>query len=354
MLPSLAPGLLLVAAPQPAPVPIVPREALSPPVTVLNTPETGAERAEPAPPATATTAETRQTGSVEDPAAQSATQDPAPSVETPEVEKEYSADDPLEKFNRGGFAVHQELDKLILRPVSMGYKHVVPKPVRAGIRNFLLNLTEPIVFLNDLLQLRPDRAMRTLARFVVDSTLGLAGVFDVAKRPDFNLPHHPNGFGDTLGYYGIKPGPYLFLPLVGPTDLRDLAGGGANGVLLPLAVGRPFNKVEYQVATGVAGGIDERAQADQDLRTLFDSAVDPYATLRSVYLQDRAAEIRALKKHGNGAETKGPLDQQNTDPLAPPLADPAAASAKTTAPAAELDDPLADPAAPAQTRSVQP
>jgi phospholipid-binding lipoprotein MlaA len=251
--------------------------------------------------------------------------------------------DPLEGFNRRMFNAHQKFDRALLRPAAMGYKHSVPKPLRTGIRHVLSNLTEPIVFLNDLLQWKPARAIKTFGRFIFNSTLGLGGVLDIAKLPGLKLPHRPNGFGDTLGYYGVKPGPYLFLPFVGPTDLRDLFGGQADGLVLPLAVGHPFDQLKYQIPKGVVSGLDQRAEADQDLNALFGSAVDPYATLRSVYLQDRAGEIRAL--HGKpAAEAQSPLDTSLSDPLADPLADPGGAPAKPDATTPELQDPLADPA----------
>jgi phospholipid-binding lipoprotein MlaA len=250
--------------------------------------------------------------------------------------------DPLESFNRAMFDAHQKVDRAVLRPVAMGYKQAVPEPVRSGLRNVLSNLTEPIVFLNDLLQLKPLRALKTLGRFVFNSTLGLGGVLDVAKLPGFRLPHRPNGFGDTLGYYGVGPGPYLVLPLVGPTDLRDLFGGQADGLVLPLAVGHPFDQAEYQVPKAVVGGLDQRAEADQDLHALFGSAVDPYATLRSVYLQDRAGEIATLK--GKSKLTISPLDSELSDPLNDPLADPAAAPLPAESAAPEFSDPLTDPA----------
>ena len=272
---------------------------------------------------------------------------PAVETETPPpvtVTHRHAEGDPLEGFNRRMFAAHEAFDKAVFRPVALAYQDVVPKPVRSGLRNFLRNLTEPIVFLNYVLQLKPGKALETAARFVFNSTLGLGGVLDVAKLPGFHLPHRSNGFGDTLGYYGVKPGPYLFLPFIGPTDLRDLIGGQADGLVLPLAVGDPFDRAEYQVPKGVIGGLDTRAEADSELNTLFSTAVDPYATLRSVYLQDRAGEIARLKgKHA--AEPTSPLDTTLSDPLSDPLADPAAAPPAPESTAPELSDPLADPAA---------
>ncbi|MGN6375415.1 MAG: MlaA family lipoprotein, partial [Sphingomonas sp.] len=251
-------------------------------------------------------------------------------------QQEHAKGDPFEHFNRAMFNAHQKFDRAVLRPLAMGYQDVVPKPVRSALHNFLVNLTEPIVFLNDLLQLKPGKALKTLGRFVFNTTLGFGGVLDIAKLPGFSLPHRDNGFGNTLGFYGVKPGPYLFLPFVGPTDLRDLFGGELDDAIVPVAVGAPFDQARYQIPKGFIGGLDERARADADLKALFNSAVDPYATLRSVYLQDRAGEIARLKGKSATPMTPG-------DDLMDPLADPAAGDTRSTTP--ELGDPLSDPAA---------
>ena len=248
--------------------------------------------------------------------------------------------DPLEGLNRHLFAGYLFSDRKFIRPVAMGYRHVVPKPVRSGLRNFFSNLGEPIVFLNDLLQLKPGRAFKTFERFVINSSLGLGGLIDVAKSPNLGLPHHDNGFGNTLAYYGVGPGPYLFLPIIGPTTLRDLLAGQGDDFVLPIAIGNPFDRLEYQIPRGVLSGIDDRAESDSDFKALLDSAVDPYATLRSVYLQNRAAEIQALHSRSAKAGT--------TDPLGDPLGDPAARQASP------LDDPLNDPAAPQSTTPANP
>lgn len=264
-------------------------------------------------------------------------QDAPTSSAPPPARPPHAKGDPLENFNRRMFKAYQGIDKAVFRPAAMGYKHVVPVPVRSGIRNFFSNLGEPIVFLNYILQLKFGKAGETLGRFVVNSTVGIGGLADVAKNKAVNLPHRSNGFGNTLGFYGVKPGPYIFLPIVGPTTLRDFLGGQADAAVLPASVGKPFTRVEYQVPRTVLRGLNERAESDGDLKALFDSAVDPYATLRSVYLQNRAAEIQALK--GRPATSDDPL----ADPLKDPLADPVIAEApQSTTP--ELSDPLDDPA----------
>lgn len=252
--------------------------------------------------------------------------------------------DPLEGVNRRFFRGFRRADSALLRPAALGYRHAVPRPLRSGLRNFFSNLTEPVVFVNYLLQFKPGKAAETLARFVVNSTAGVGGLIDVAKTKAIHLPYRPNGFSDTLGYYGVKPGPYFFLPFIGPTTLRDLIGAPIDGAVLPLVLNPPFGKLYYQIPRGVITGLDAREQSDSDLNALYSGAVDPYATLRSVYLQDRAAEIAHL--HGR-RKVKG-----GTGELGDPLTDPAA---PTTAPAgAELADPLTDPAAPASTPATPP
>lgn len=239
--------------------------------------------------------------------------------------------DPFEGFNRRMFGANQSLDKAVYRPLAMGYKHVVPKPARSGLRNFFSNLTEPTVFLNYLLQLKFGKAGRTLVRFTVNSTLGVGGVFDVAKTEGINIPHRNNSFGDTLARYGVGPGPYLFLPFVGPTTLRDVLGGPVDGAVLPVAIGKPFTDWRYQVASGMITGLDLRAESDADLPALLSGAVDPYATMRSVWLQNRAAEVSALRHHKPSAELSDPM--RDPDAPLPPSGTP------------EIQDPLSDPAA---------
>ncbi|MFZ5796081.1 MAG: MlaA family lipoprotein [Sphingomonas sp.] len=258
--------------------------------------------------------------------------------------------DSLEGFNRVMFSIHQFLDRIFLRPVSMAYKKIVPKVVRTGIRHVFSNVGEPLVFANDLLQLKPKRAIRTLARFGVNSTIGIGGLLDVAKTSDFNLPHHDNSFGNTLGRYGVGPGPYIFLPLVGPNTLRDFGAGVGEGSVLPLTVGTPFDRAEYQAAQAGLTGIDLRAESDAELKALLGAAVDPYATLRSAFLQDRAATIAELR-HGT-KQTSSPLDDPLNDPGATEAVPAASASAGSAKPA--TDDLPADPAPPADEKSAAP
>ena len=305
--------LALLAAPPPAssilakapPVASNVAETTEPKPSIQPTPSAGADPAPP--PVDGTPPE------LSEPLVDPATQ-PNPGIQS-KAGHHYPGD-PLEGFNRTMFRIQFGIDKSVFGPVSKGYQHIVPKPARSGLRNFFRNLTEPVVFLNDLLQLKPGRAARTFARFTINSVVGLAGFLDVAGSKDVKLPHRNNSFGNTLAYYGVHSGPYLFLPLVGPTTLRDLLGEPVDGAVLPVAVGKPFTDTRYRISSAVITGLDQRAEAEPELRALLGSAVDPYATLRSVWLQNRAAEISELHSR-----------------------------AKRTVPAPELEDPLRDPAA---------
>ena len=197
--------------------------------------------------------------------------------------------DPFERANRVGYGVHQLIDTLLLRPAALTYKAVIPGFARTGIRHVLDNLDEPVVMLNDLLQGHPGDAGRTAVRFAANSTIGVLGVFDVAGKT--GLPHHDNGFAFTLGRRHVKPGPFLFVPLLGPSTVRDAFGGVVDGVLDPFHWIRYRSYREITVARAVVGGLDVRANADADLNALMAGATDPYATLRSVYLQNQQSRI---------------------------------------------------------------
>ncbi len=202
--------------------------------------------------------------------------------------------DPLVGVNAVSFSAVQSLDGALVAPISKAYEKAIPRPVRSGLRNVLINLHEPIVFLNYLLQLKPGRAAETLGRFTINSTVGVAGLFDVAKKKPFNLPHRPNGFAFTMGYYGVKPGPFLYLPLIGPTTLRDVVGRTIDLAVVPFAVGGPLQKPYYSISTTAIRSLDERVQNDDKLQALKNSP-DPYAELRDAYLKKRQADIDALR-----------------------------------------------------------
>lgn len=202
--------------------------------------------------------------------------------------------DPFERINAVSFAITEEVDKAVLGPVARAYDGIVPRPIRRGIRNFLNNLREPVVFVNYLLQLKPGKAAETIGRFAINTTLGLGGVVDVAKRCPFNLPWRPNGFGDTLGVYGVKEGPYIFLPLLGPTTIRDMLGGVVDRLASPIALGGPFKSKPYLIGTNIYRVLDRRAEMEDELQAARESE-DPYAARRDQYFAKRKARVARLK-----------------------------------------------------------
>ncbi|PJG45717.1 hypothetical protein CAF53_23780 [Sphingobium sp. LB126] len=202
--------------------------------------------------------------------------------------------DPLQHLNAESFAVTQAVDDAIIGPAAHTYEHVVPKPVRGGLRNIFYNLHEPTVLLNYLVQLKPGKAVETLGRFVVNTTIGVVGIMDVAKNRPFNLPRRPNSFANSLGYYGVKPGPFLFLPLIGPTTIRDLFGGGVDRLLVPSLAGGQIGGITYVATTGSLKLLDRRLRLDNTLQTVRKGPGDPYATRRALYLATRQAEIDNL------------------------------------------------------------
>jgi phospholipid-binding lipoprotein MlaA len=220
-----------------------------------------------------------------------------------------TAPDPAEKVNLQTFEVVQDVDKAVVGPIAEGYQKTVPKPVRAGLRNVLRNLEEPVIFLNNVLQLRFKSALKTAGRFAINSTVGVAGLVDVAKEDPFNLPYKQNGFGNTFACYGIGPGPYLYLPLVGPTTLRDVVGLTLDKAALGAIVGPPLTDPEVATPAAVIDALNDRIEIDEDLQQMREEEGDTYVATRELYLRQRAAEI---------AETCG--KEMPIDPDLPPRA----------------------------------
>lgn len=233
-----------------------------------------------------------------------------------------SRGDPLRAVNARSFAATQAVDEAITGPAALAYKRIVPDPVRSGFRNFANNLHEPEVALNYLLQLKPGKAAETVGRFALNSTIGVAGLFDLARRRPFNLPRRPNGFANTLGYYGIRPGAFVFLPLIGPTTVRDIVGGGVDRLLALSFL--PVGGRAYVLSTATVRILDRRAEADDQMRAVRESA-DPYGTRRAIYMRKRQAEIDHLHRARPAAETGPPPAGAAVEPateLQPPLGDP--------------------------------
>ena len=245
--------------------------------------------------------------------------------------------DPVQSLNKVSFETIESVDKAVIGPVMHVYRDGIPHPVRQGLHNFFFNLTEPVNALNHVLQLHPGRALQTLARFGINSTIGIGGLLDVAQNKPFNIHYRPNGFGNTLGYWGIGPGPYLFLPLVGPTSVRDLIGSLLDQAAVPFAI-KPLKNPYYVVTAGVITELDYRVDIDAGVERVRKTS-NVYASYRKAYFESRFEEIEAL--HGRGPLAKGEVGQP---PFVRPLyPEEAPKPALTPAPAA-VPAPAAQPA----------
>lgn len=200
--------------------------------------------------------------------------------------------DPLEGFNRAMWGVNMALDKVIMKPVSSVYRAVAPRPVRRGLSRVLSNLTEPFSFINGLLQGKSKRAFNSLGRFVVNSTIGVAGLADPASR--MGMRPTPEDFGQTLAKWGVKSSAYIVLPLLGPSTIRDGIGTGVAFFADPYRIGLR----ESGLSTWEQRGVNafEVVSARSDLTeaggdSFLASSLDPYAVARSAYLQRRQAAI---------------------------------------------------------------
>lgn len=342
-----APQVAVVAAPAPAaePVPATPQVAAGDAVVA---PDQAAPEPVPAVTPAIDPAAAAVGVTAADPAATPA---PDAAQATPAATETVGADivvmarenvpgDPIAQINAQTYAVAQAVDEAVIAPIAMTYAHGVPLPVRQGLHNFLNNLDEPIVFVNFLLQLKPGKALRTVGRFAINSTLGLGGLLDVAKKPPFNLPRRSNGLADTLGYYGVGPGPYLFLPIIGSTTVRDLAARPFDLMLLPALAPAPFRDPTVAFAKGAGNALDERVNFDEDLRRLREESDSPYDAVRDYYLRRRQAEIDFLR--GRGPAVDNPDFEWAVKPVT-----------RRPAPAAEAAPAVVEPS-PVQAPAVEP
>jgi phospholipid-binding lipoprotein MlaA len=236
--------------------------------------------------------------------------------------------DPWESWNRGVYRVNDKFDRAIAKPVARTYVRIVPHPIRTGVSNFFDNLATPTVMINDALQGKLKASLNDLGRFVLNSTIGLGGILDPATP--MGLDHNNEDFGQTLGHWGVHPGPFLEVPLLGPSDLRD----GPSKV-----VDAYTNPHAYIRNTGVKWGlygvyyIDVRAgllSLDDTLKNVY----DPYAFVRDAYLQRRAYLV------SDGKVTEEPLVDPGDDI---PDSDKSAAPADPSAPAGPTPAPIATP-----------
>lgn len=214
-----------------------------------------------------------------------------PPADDPDAVADYNAtNDPLEPTNRAIYAATDALDTVLLRPVALAYRNVLPTPVQQGAHNFLANLGNPVVLANDMIQGKPRRAGDTLMRLLINTTVGLGGLVDVAKGAGY--PAHSADFGMTLALWGVDSGPYLFLPLFGPSNLRDGVGIGVDLAFDPLTYLPGSGAIgDAKLAKMGLGIIDERAGVLDEFDKVKAQALDPYATIRSLTRQYRQGKI---------------------------------------------------------------
>ena len=195
--------------------------------------------------------------------------------------------DPLEGFNRVVFAINDTLDQYLLRPITWVYRLITPGLVRRSLGHAFRNLGAPVIFANDVLQAEAEDAGVTVSRFFINSTLGIAGLFDVAT--EFGLQYHPADFGETLNTYDIGAGPYLVLPLLGPGSVRHGTGRLVDGAMDPLIY---VLDLPVRASLLVGGVLTKRDDVFTQLDSLRETSIDYYAAIRSLYYQDRADMLR--------------------------------------------------------------
>ena len=197
--------------------------------------------------------------------------------------------DPFEPVNRGIFGFNEVVYGWVFEPVSVAYQWVIPGPGRRAVRRFFSNLGEPVTLVNDLLRFRPLQAGSSGARFLINTTAGVGGLFDPATA--WGLEAHTSGFGGTLAVYRVPSGPYLVMPIMGPSTARDAVGGLVDGVMRPdtwLLAATP------RLIMAAGGGFSTYDIERERLDALRTTSVDFYAALRSAYLLDRDARIEIL------------------------------------------------------------
>lgn len=205
--------------------------------------------------------------------------------------------DPMESVNRKIFAFNDVVDRYFLEYVAIAYRDGVPQPARKGIRNFLLNLTLPVSAVNSIFQGKFENGMATFSNFLINSTIGIGGLRDVAA--DKGIRYRPEDFGQTLGFYGSNSGAYIIIPILGPSSTRDLTGWLADKAINPiefnlLEVGgkRDLLPPDYRLGIALASGLDKRENLIDIIDDIRKESFDPYATIRSAYLQKRISEVK--------------------------------------------------------------
>ena len=220
-------------------------------------------------------------------------------------------DDPFETVNRQVYKFNEIADRFLIKPVTKVYTTLMPKPLRQGLNNASRNLGEPIIFANEILQLDFEDASDSLGRFVVNSTVGLGGVIDVAEKSGKSQKRED--FGQTLATYEVPSGPYIVLPLLGPSNTRDIVGRIGDGLSNPLSWLDFDERQTVRIGQQVSNGLNTRERAEPFLENIRNSA-DSYISLRGVYTQDRLVNIHEDSDDFDGfADIDESGDVQATD-----------------------------------------
>jgi phospholipid-binding lipoprotein MlaA len=216
--------------------------------------------------------------------------------------------DPLEGLNRGVYKFNDVTDKLVIKPVATTYKAITPSPIRKGVNNFFNNLGSITTVLNDLLQLKFANAFTDAGRFVINTTFGVAGLIDVAGMD--KIPNHKEDFGQTLGYWGVGNGPYLVLPFLGPSTLRD-TGGLAFDTMTTDPITWVHNGGNVAESNWLRAGelLDKRTELLDAKDISDDASLDPYAFMRDAYLQRRVSLINDGKDTAPSNDGFEPADE---------------------------------------------
>jgi len=205
--------------------------------------------------------------------------------------------DPLEKINRKIFAFNDSIDRYLTEPIARGYRNYTPKLIRSSIHNFVTNLTLPISAFNSFAQGKVENGLATSSNFLINTTLGIGGLFDIAGNK--NIRYNAEDFGQTLGHYGVNNGPYLIIPILGPSTSLDFIGSAFDRSIDPmgfnlLAIGGSINaiNVDFRTSQAMLQTLDLRENLLDPISDAKKDSFDLYATFRSVYIQQRDLKIK--------------------------------------------------------------
>lgn len=228
-----------------------------------------------------------------------------------------------EARNRAAHEINVALDRALLDPTAQAYGNTLPEPIRDGVSNFASNLSQPGYVVNNILQLRLGDAAQNTLRFALNSTIGVAGLFDVATA--MGVPEESTDFGETLHIYGVGEGDYVVHPVLGPSTTRDTVGMVVDFALNPLRHYVDAPESRYQTAAGIGAGLNARYNFDTTIDSVLYESADSYTQLRSLYLQQRRFELGGANPYDNAdpaAAAAAVAADPNYDPYSDPYFDP--------------------------------